>query len=141
MDEDEEFKTKDNQSTDKKGLPSIQKKKTNQFFKLDDIDSADKMKRNDSNVGSPIHHIAVDKTKENHMRNTSDKLKEIEDVVSHPNGTVSGSDHKLFAKHSGRKSILKHDETPNSHDKSMPHTDKQENEGAVNEVMYKERRK
>lgn len=132
MDEDEEFKTKEHNSDSKKALPAIHKKKSNQFFQLDEVNSGDKINGSNSNVVSSSNNVSVGKTKENHMRKTSDKIKDIEDVNSHPNGTVTGSDHKLFAKYTGRKSITKNDETPISHDKSS---------AAENEVIVKERRK
>lgn len=146
MEEDEEFKTKENQKDSSKNLPDINAKKNDQFYQLDDLRSDEAEKNKDGSVkGSSNKHInGLGKTKANNMINTSDKLKDIDDVASHKNGTVSGSDHKMFGKQTGTKFHNDNRDTPNSQDKSIVHPDnedaKSENDGAQNEILHKERK-
>lgn len=128
MEDEEDFKSKDQIKEEIENLPDINQKQRNQFFQLSDFksDEMDRPKDNSSNAASPGQPVTADKTKTNNFINTSDKLKDLEEGGSPKNGTVTGSDHKLFSKYTTAKKVGKNDETPISHSKSMEHPEKEE---------------
>ena len=147
MDEEEEFKTKENPEKDEKDLPSIHKKKQNQFFNLDEFNSQENEKDCNGSIkdNTPIDGDDHVDAKVNIMMNTADKLKDCDDKNSHKNGTVSGSDHKLYGKSSDEKGKTKNDDTPFSHSKSLNHDEAVEKHSArhsaENEILHKERKR
>mmetsp|Transcript_3356 Transcript_3356/g.3960 ORF Transcript_3356/g.3960 Transcript_3356/m.3960 type:complete len:161 (+) Transcript_3356:2-484(+) len=93
--------------------------------------------------------VAVESVEKLHIKrlsNTSDKMNHVEDLNSHKNGTVTGSDHKPFAKRSESKLHEKHIPNPLDNSGSGVQIDRENDKKsnapeAENDIIFKERKK
>jgi hypothetical protein len=147
MNEDEEYKTKENGQQEDGSLPQINKgKDSNQFFQMDDFNSKESDGENKPKLVSPTVIDPANKIQKN-MMNTSDKLNGGEsNVDTHKPGVLKNKDTKTFGKIPSLKSQGKNDETPYDH--SKPHGNEEKHfdddshmPAAANEIIYKERKK
>jgi hypothetical protein len=149
MDEDEEFKTRENNGHVQKALPSIHGKKSNEFFNADEFTSQDNIENKDGIAKSvtPIDEPNTAHKKVNKMVNTADKLDNFDDDNSNSirNGTISESDHKDYSKTNPSRVKPKVEQDPITRSKSMKsdakHEIKSEKEEGENEIIHKERKK
>ena len=126
----------------------LKDKKENQF-QLDDFNSKSSEKgdivNDNPKIASPSVIDAGEKLHNKKLSNTSDKLNQVEDMNSHKNGTIAGSDHKPFAKYSKKRILDKIDDPPIDNSRAEVHEDKENDQesnapGSNNEIIYKERK-
>lgn len=149
MDEDEDHKTKKNGLNNNESLPNINKgKNTSDHFQLEDFNSkeSDNEGKDELKMASPLTVDPVVKFHAKKLSNTSDKMQQMEEINSHKNGTVTGSDHKPFQKSTPDKTHTKTFDAPLDNSRVGVKDEKQdnkksENSEAANEILFKDRKK
>ena len=151
MEDEEERKVKANIApSNNSSLPDINKNKTGtQCFQMDDFNSkgSDKEENEDPKEISQSVGGSGDKIHTNkRMSHLSEKLNHMEDINSHKNRTVTGSDHKPFSQFNGTKAIEKNVDAQLDNSRSgIPVNKEKKDESdapeAGNEILYKERKK